>query len=553
MKYVPPYGTTDPNAHYINGDPSIGQKGSIPPAAVFEEGQRELVNLLKYSWVTPDDNDLTQVTESIRSQRVNFAQDTGSVNYLSVAYDPPLAAYTPGLLLRVRVANTNDGPVTIDAGCGRVNVLRNSGAALAASDLRVNALVDMAYDGTNFQLVNFLGTGAVGDIHNYYINIPYAVDVSPTANIIQANFSPALTVLAAGQPILVKVAHNNSAATIINCNSLSAVTLKAQSGGDLLPEDVVAGGVMLMVYDGTNFIITPNLVIHNNYTINVPTTQFNPPESAIDALQRKMIVPGALITIKLGIGIFAPFKFHHPSANSVKIQGTMRGANPTIGMMARNGSSAATRNADAHYNLAQLRACYGTEIQVPSGGGIGIETLSGPYLYLADLLITDPNASYNNNTQGVGASSVQCNNVACWGLHQGFSAGGIGLVALINCWAIYCYYGFNSYHGGNISGDNSSSGGNQSGVLQCEIAGIYAAAKSYILLYEQYSQYNGVYGFLATDSSTIVGTSLSGTGNGYNDFAAMNMSELRAQGLFGATATPVPNVVGNNNSMIIAT
>ena len=32
MKYNPPYGITDPDGPYINGDPSIGRAGSIPPA-----------------------------------------------------------------------------------------------------------------------------------------------------------------------------------------------------------------------------------------------------------------------------------------------------------------------------------------------------------------------------------------------------------------------------------------------------------------------------------------------------------------------------------------
>ena len=35
MKYVQPYGIADEDAPYINGDPSQGRMGSIPPAAAF--------------------------------------------------------------------------------------------------------------------------------------------------------------------------------------------------------------------------------------------------------------------------------------------------------------------------------------------------------------------------------------------------------------------------------------------------------------------------------------------------------------------------------------
>ena len=41
MKYNQPYGITDPEAPYINGDPSIGRQGSIIPAAAVEFPQRE--------------------------------------------------------------------------------------------------------------------------------------------------------------------------------------------------------------------------------------------------------------------------------------------------------------------------------------------------------------------------------------------------------------------------------------------------------------------------------------------------------------------------------
>src|SRR5215831_12012706 len=109
MRYVPPFGTPD-DSPYINGDPSIARQGSIPPAEAFEHPMRELVAVITNSFMTPSSSDLEQVSEAVRSQRMNYAADTGSVNTLSVAYDPPITSYTIGLPLHVRVLNTNTGP-----------------------------------------------------------------------------------------------------------------------------------------------------------------------------------------------------------------------------------------------------------------------------------------------------------------------------------------------------------------------------------------------------------------------------------------------------------
>ena len=47
MKYNQPYGVADEDAPYINGNPSTGTMGSIPPAASIEYPQREIVNMIE--------------------------------------------------------------------------------------------------------------------------------------------------------------------------------------------------------------------------------------------------------------------------------------------------------------------------------------------------------------------------------------------------------------------------------------------------------------------------------------------------------------------------
>ena len=66
MKYNQPYGITDPNAAYINGNPTTGTMGSIPPAASIEYPQREIVALIAAAGLTPDNADLAQVLKAIK-------------------------------------------------------------------------------------------------------------------------------------------------------------------------------------------------------------------------------------------------------------------------------------------------------------------------------------------------------------------------------------------------------------------------------------------------------------------------------------------------------
>lgn len=78
MKYAPPIGqeAQGENAHYIDGNPELGILGSPVPAAAIEQGQRELVHVIKQAGLTPSSEDLTQLFQAIGkliSQRVPIA------------------------------------------------------------------------------------------------------------------------------------------------------------------------------------------------------------------------------------------------------------------------------------------------------------------------------------------------------------------------------------------------------------------------------------------------------------------------------------------------
>ena len=113
MKYNQPYGVSDPNAPYINGNPSTGTMGSIPPAASIEYPQREIVNFISDSRLTPDNADLHQIGKSVQSNGVVYCDDQGTLNQLVITVAPAPTALIKGMVFIVKSAISNTGPTTL--------------------------------------------------------------------------------------------------------------------------------------------------------------------------------------------------------------------------------------------------------------------------------------------------------------------------------------------------------------------------------------------------------------------------------------------------------
>lgn len=65
MKYNQPHNETDPNASYKDFNLDTGEAGSIPPAIAIEAPQREIVAAITAAGLTPDPDDLTQLSQAI--------------------------------------------------------------------------------------------------------------------------------------------------------------------------------------------------------------------------------------------------------------------------------------------------------------------------------------------------------------------------------------------------------------------------------------------------------------------------------------------------------
>lgn len=82
----------------------------------------------------------------------------------------------------------------------------------------------------------------------------YAVD-SGSVNALTVSYTPAPTSLAAilGSPIRVKILHTNTGATTISVNGLAATVITVPGGAGLVANQLLAGQVIELFYDGSSF------------------------------------------------------------------------------------------------------------------------------------------------------------------------------------------------------------------------------------------------------------------------------------------------------------
>lgn len=134
MKYHAPYGSTDPDASYVDKDVPGAVRGSAVPAAAIEDPQRELVDLITKSGLVP--GNALQLALAVQSGKVNFVVAGGTANALTAALSPAPAALMDGLTIRLKIATINTGAATLNLnGLGALPIQNISGGALVAGDL----------------------------------------------------------------------------------------------------------------------------------------------------------------------------------------------------------------------------------------------------------------------------------------------------------------------------------------------------------------------------------------------------------------------------------
>jgi hypothetical protein len=176
MKYNQPYGVTDPNGPYINGDPSVARAGSIPPAESIEYPQREIVNLISAAnLAAPDNADLYQLGKAIQSWKLWAVDDAGTANQYSVTLAPVPGGYKRYMTVVAWIVAPNTGPANLNVNAmGAQPIVRADGSPLIPGDIGPNTLNCFMYDGANFRMVwKALNQGAIGFLQQ---NLTFYVD-----------------------------------------------------------------------------------------------------------------------------------------------------------------------------------------------------------------------------------------------------------------------------------------------------------------------------------------------------------------------------------------
>lgn len=91
--------------------------------------------------------------DSTQKQLQNYAAGTQTSTVYAVTLSPAPTAYTVGMLVRFKADTANAGAVDINVNAiGAKNIFKQVGSELAANDIVANQIVELLYDGTNFQM-----------------------------------------------------------------------------------------------------------------------------------------------------------------------------------------------------------------------------------------------------------------------------------------------------------------------------------------------------------------------------------------------------------------
>lgn len=124
---------------FTDGDPVLGVPATQVSADWLNDVQDELINVILAGGLTPSKTVHTQLRDAVKKiveiVAGGSALDTGTANTYTVALNPAISAYTDGLNIRVRFMHACTGASTIDAGAGRIPLVRDDGTPLQANDI----------------------------------------------------------------------------------------------------------------------------------------------------------------------------------------------------------------------------------------------------------------------------------------------------------------------------------------------------------------------------------------------------------------------------------
>jgi hypothetical protein len=271
-------------------DPSYGASATVPTGTGFVHvtgGSQDGAAAL----VSPSDMTATALDQSFA-----YAADSGAANAYLVTLSPAWTSYVTGARMRFKATNANTAASTINVnGLGAKTIKKAAGGVttdLAANDIRAGQIVELSYDGTNFQMQSTLGNAASGSGGANVQQTTLGSDASSSSSVALAGGKKTLRVIVHGRgatgttvPDVFIQFNGDSTAAHYSWNIMANVYVSASSNTIVNSENLSSGAggighlsvsaqqsstIMVTVPDYTDTTIAHTFVSHFNYLTTTP-------------------------------------------------------------------------------------------------------------------------------------------------------------------------------------------------------------------------------------------------------------------------------------------
>ena len=205
---------------------------------------------------------ITNILQMLQTGSAIYAVDTSAAaNTVTLALTPPVTTYTDGQPIRFKVANSNTGAVTLNAGGGNISLTGAVGALQGGELIALKQYEAIYSTATGTAILIGQSAGALqvapATASQHAAQMGQVQTGSGTAgvdtgaaNAYVAALAPAITTPTPGAPIWIKIAHTNTGASTLNLTG-TAFPILGSAHAALQGGELFATGWALFVWNAT--------------------------------------------------------------------------------------------------------------------------------------------------------------------------------------------------------------------------------------------------------------------------------------------------------------